>query len=413
MLAAVLALAGGFWATPLEQAVLRVVAADEYDRPYSTAARPRDVAGEIAVSCEYQQGRPCGDGVGVGIETDSRAGYGDVLTAGARIRLWGGNDRFAHNLELDRLWIRAVLGPVELQIGRDALALGPAARGRLLLSDNGAPLDGVRASLRPVELTGWLKLSLLYFLVRLRDPQTFTGTLLDCTRAQLDFFDRVSLGGSRTLQFGGDGAPDFGGFAGYLEEHFGRRSNGTAENNRLSFDLAVKFPAGRAYYEIAFEDTRHQFWNMIRYDADHLIGVELTGPLPIHVELEHTGWVSQEHGTFRTGMTNAGRTLGSALGPDGLSLWIRADLPAGVSPWIELMRFVSDRYGSDDVQGVFVTARGEMEHRQRIGADYQRPLQPGWTLQAGAYLERVANAAFVTGTTEHSVGARIGLVYKP
>lgn len=406
----------GLWATPLEQAVFRAIAADEYDRPYSTPRRPRDLAGEIAVSCEYVEGRPCGDGAGLGVEVDSRAGYGSVVTAATRVRLWAGDDRFAHEVELDRAWLAGRFGPVELQIGRDVLALGPAVRGGLVVSKNAAPQDGVRAVLHPVELTGWLKLSLFYFLDRLRDPQTFSGTLLDCTRAQLDFFDRVSLGGSRLLEIGGEHAPYFGGFIGFLEEHFGRTretAGSTAENNRLSFDLAVRFPGGRAYYEIAFEDTRHRFWNMIRYDADHLLGVELSAPVPVYVELAHTGWVSQEHGVFRTGLTNAGRTIGSALGPDGFSLWIRADLPFGVSPWIELLRFVSDRYGSDEEHGVFVTASGPIEHRQRVGADFARQLSARWGVAGGAFAERIANADFVPGSTAWSFGARAALTFKP
>src|SRR5258708_34734074 len=131
-----------------------------------------------------------------------------------------------------------------------------------MVSDNAVPQDGIRAQLHPVALpfAPWLRVSLFYFLDRLRGPQTFRGTLLDCTRAQLDFADRVQLGGSRLLQLGGDGAPDFGGFTGFILEHFGRGRGGggvgTAEDNPLLFDLSIRFPElprARLYYEIAFE----------------------------------------------------------------------------------------------------------------------------------------------------------------
>jgi hypothetical protein len=235
-----------------------------------------------------------------------------------------------------------------------------------VVSTNAVPQDGIRAQLHPVALTSWLRVSLLYFLDRLRGPQTFHATLLDCTRAQLDFADRVQLGGSRLLQIGGRGAPDYGGLWGFVEEHFGRGRD--AGNNRLSFDLSVRFPelrGARVYYEIALEDTRTRFFNMLQYDADHLLGIEVRalrlGPWRrLFIELQHTGWVSQEHGTFTTGMTNGGRTLGSALGPDGLSLWARADVEITgviVSPWAEWLRFISDRYNSDQDHGVFVTTR--------------------------------------------------------
>ena len=111
-----------------------------------------------------------------------------------------------------------------------------------------------------------------------------------------------------------------------------------------------------------------------------------------------------KHSTFTSGMTNAGRTFGSALGPDGASLWIKADLQLGstlLSPWVEWLRFVSDRYGTDQERGVFVTQSGELEHRQRIGADVQLPIAGIVLLTAGAFGERIGNAALVAGQTKY------------
>lgn len=413
----------GFWAAPLDRLTLRFLAAAEYDRPYSVPPRPEDMAGGIALSCEYQQGRPCGDGAGAGVELDSAAGFGSVLSASTRVRLWGGSDSYGHNLELDRARLRFTYGPFEAQLGRDALQLGPAVRGALMVSNQAPPQDGLRLQLHPVALASWLKLSLLYFIDRLRDPQTFPGTLLDCTRAQLDFFDAVSLGGSRLLQIGGDGAPYYGGFSGWIWEHFGREAANTAgpENNRLSFDLAARWAFARAWYEIAFEDTRHRFWNMLAYDADHLVGVELqglrAGPLRgAVVELTHTGWTSQTHSVFKTGMTNGGRTMGSALGPDAWSLWARADfslLQARLSPWAEWLRFGSEHYGTDEARGVFITSVGPIEHRQRLGADAAAQLTGKWWASAGLFGERIANAAFTEGDSRWSAGAHLELIYAP
>src|SRR5690349_13860966 len=52
----------GFWYLPFQRVSLRLSGADEHDRPYSLPLRPRDIAGGIALACEYQEGRPCGDG---------------------------------------------------------------------------------------------------------------------------------------------------------------------------------------------------------------------------------------------------------------------------------------------------------------------------------------------------------------
>ncbi len=422
------------WIDPLERAALLFSAADEYDRPYSVPARPRDLAGFIALSCEYQEGRPCGDGVGTALEIDSEAGWSSFLTAATRLRVSAGTDRYASQLILDRAYLRFEAGPFLLQIGRDALTLGPAVRAGLMISRNAAPQDGIRAQLKPVALpfAPDIRISLLYFLDRLRDPQRFHGTLLDCTRAQLDFWNRVQLGFSRLLQIGGDGAPYYGGFTGFILEHFGRTregvGQGTAENNRLSFDLSIRVPelrGARLYYEIAFEDYRTStptaVWNSLRYDADHLVGIELAelklgAWRRLYIELEHTGWVSQEHSVFTTGMTNAGRTLGSALGPDGTSLWLRADFEAGrlvLSPWVEWLRFSGNQYGLDVPRGPFVTVMGPIEHRQRLGADAQVALTQSLAFSGGVFGERIGNAALVNGSTNYSGGLRASLIWTP
>lgn len=415
-----------FWFLPLQRLSLRGQAADEHDRPYSLPLRPRDIAGGIALSCEYQEGRPCGDGVGSAVELDSAIGYGTLFTAATRVRAAAGTASYANELLLDRAYLRFDYGAFSLQAGRDALAVGPSVRAALMVSRNAAPQDGIRAQLHPVAIAQNVRLSLFYFLDRLRDPQRFHGTLLDLTRAQLDFWDRVQLGGSRMLMLGGEGAPDYGGFTGFILEHFGRTKEGvgTAENNRLSFDLSVRVPelrGARFYYEIAFEDTRKAFFNSLQYDADHLLGVELRdlrlGPFRrLFVELEHTGWVSQEHGVFTTGMTNRGRTLGSALGPDGTSLWARADFQLAnltVSPWVEWLRFISDRYDSNQSQGVFVTAVGPIEHRQRLGADLRAASSEMLWFSLGAFVERIGNADLVEGNTRFSGGVTASITFRP
>ncbi len=415
----------GFWVSPLERAAIRGQLADEFDRPYSLPARPRQIEGGIALSCEYQEGRPCGDGAGGGLEVESAAGWGNTLTADVRLRASAGSANFASGVALDRAYLKFEAGPFALQAGRDVLAVGPSVRAGLMVSRNAAPQDGFRAQLRPVALplVPSTKISFFYFLDRLREPQRFDGTIADLARAQLDFGDRVQLGGSRMLEMGGRGAPDYGGVIGFVKEHFGRGGSGVEENNRLSFDLSVRLPelrGARVYYEIAFEDTRKQFFfNSIQYDADHLLGVEVRdlrlGVLRrVFLELEHTGWVSQEHSTFTSGMTNAGRTFGSALGPDGASLWVKADLQLGstlLSPWAEWLRFVSDRYGTDQERGVFVTQSGELEHRQRIGADVQLPIAGIVLLTAGAFGERIGNAALVAGQTKYGGGLRAALTF--
>src|SRR2546421_11472005 len=158
------------WIDPLERAALLFSAADEYDRPYSVPARPRDLAGFIALSCEYQEGRPCGDGVGIALEIDSEAGWSSLLTAATRLRASAGTDRYASQLILDRADLRFEAGPFLLQIGRAALTLGPAVRAGLILSPDAAPPDGIPAVLHPLAppLVPPIRISLPHLLDRPR-----------------------------------------------------------------------------------------------------------------------------------------------------------------------------------------------------------------------------------------------------
>jgi hypothetical protein len=421
----------GAWLRPLTLATLRGSLVDEHLRPYSTDVRPRDIAGVVALSCEHQEGRPCGPGAGLGLEMDSSAGYGGWVSAFTRVRVNAGNHDYEPGVDLDRAYVNFELGPVALEVGRDVQVLGPAARSALMLSDNAAPLDHVRISTaRPLDLIGdngsILRLNLRYFVARLRDPQRFSGTLLTGARAQLDLFEGLELGGTRLLQLGGDGAPSFS-FGEFILEHFIRQSGPTGagiSNNRLSFDIAYSFRAlrgARAYYELAFEDTRAQFINTLEYQTDHLVGLELidldgAGHHGVLVEYHRTGVDSHEHSIFTTGMTNLARTLGSPLGPDTWSLYGRGRIDlagASLSPWLELASFSSDVYTATENGPIVRVSSGVTEHRFRAGIEAAMALPEGTALRVGAFAEHVGNSDFVSGTTLLNAGLLAAFTWTP
>ena len=419
--------AEGFWIRPVETATLRAALLHEHDRPYSTALRPRNLVGDLGVSCELQEGRPCGGGVGLMPELDSSAGFGSWLSASTRLRLDAGNNGYAPAVALDRAYLKAQLGFLAIEAGRDVVALGQSARAALLVSRNAAPLDMLRAWTRPLELPFFdARVSFLYFIARLRDPQFYPGTFVDCTRMQLDLFNHLELGGSRLLQFGGSGAPTIG-LGSFIGEHFSRDYDSTGAplgDNRLAFDAAVTVPAlagARFYTEVSFEDFRKQELNVFRYDADYLLGVEFralaAGPLRrVLFEAAKTGRLSQEGLYWLTGWTNAGRTLGSPLGPDGLSLYLHGDLelPFGrVSPWAEALRFSSDTFKDDGLGdgGVTVDRVGPAEKRLRVGVELSIPLRKVFLLEANLYVERVTTADFVDGAVRRNAGALASFRY--
>ena len=143
----------GFWLSAADRVALRAALVDMEGRPYSTAVRPRPMAGAVDLSCEHTEGRPCGPGAGAWMELDSSAGYGRHVSFVTRLRGMAGNHAYSAALEVDRAYVNAELGPVALEAGRDVQKLGPGERTSMMLGDHAAPLDHLRISTaHPLEL---------------------------------------------------------------------------------------------------------------------------------------------------------------------------------------------------------------------------------------------------------------------
>jgi hypothetical protein len=398
----------GWWAHPLDRAMLRLSLVDEDDRPYSTPAHPRDVTGIVALSCEHQEGRPCGNGAGLDGEADASAGYGDLVHAATRLRLRTGTDSYSTNVDVDRLHLDGAYGPFTAEVGRDVLVLGPATRTQLGWGDNAPPLDMVRVDAQLWKLRG------TYVLGRLRDPQTYPGDLVSIARGELDLRS-VQIGAMQMLQLDGDGAPGFG-LWDFVLEHFRRRdASATAtdsSNRRVGADIALRiagFGGARLYYQIMFEDWRTHFADALRYDADHAVGFETRDVL---VEWQKTGVRSQEHTPRLTGFTNAGRVVGSPLGPDAQAVYIGARR-GYAQPWAEVVRFSSDTYQFIVDGPILHTARGVAEWRYRIGVHGVVPVRRGMWVDAQLWGEHVEHASFVDGARRENVGLTAALVWTP
>ena len=411
----------GWWGHPIDRVALIVDAFDEDDRGYSTQVRPRDVVGIVSISCERQEGRPCGNGVGAQTELDASAGYGPWLSGLIRVRPETGFDSYDTDIDLDRAYINAELGPVAAEIGRDVIVLGPSSRTQVGWGENAPPLDQVRVSTsRPLAITDGVRGSLVYVLGQLRDPQTYPGNLVSIARGQLDLGDRIEIGAMQLLQVEGDGAPHLG-FFDFIKEHF-TRENASAgpddsSNRRVGLDVAWRingFDGARLYYQLMFEDWRKQFADALRYDADHVVGLEFSHGLLI--EWQKTGFRSQEHYPRVTGFTNDGRVVGSPLGPDAQALFVGARIDRGVGslyPWVELDRFSSDLYSYDFHQPIDRLVEGVAEYRFRAGLRLRTPITHELRIDTEAILEQVDNLAFVQNSIRGNGGFTMTLVWQP
>lgn len=403
----------------LDRVYGRVVYDDDDERRYSTLVRPRDLTGDVAVTCEHSEGRPCRRPGLLG-EIDGSAGYGDHVSATLRLRGDIDTDNFG-GIAVDRLYIRGGYGPIEAEVGRDVLTVGPRSRTQLAWGDHAPPLDQVRLSTaKPFPLVDGLEGNVLYVVGRLRDPQRFRGNLVTLSRLQADIADRVEVGVQQLLQLGGEGAAPIGGPIDFVLEHIRRRdltaSATDSSNRRFGGDVAWHIPdlyGARLYYAVMFEDIRAARWmDAIRYDADHLFGVEVQR---VTVEYHQTGVRSQEHSPRTTGLTNANRVAGAPLGPDAKSLYTSVRLPFAwgeLRPWLEYARLASDTYLFEVDGPISLTRPGAHEFRYRAGARARIALRHALSAEAEVIVEHVSQLAFAAGDTANNVRLGVALVYR-
>lgn len=424
-----------FWLRPFERAIARFDAFSDDAAPYSTPLRPEQMLGSVSVSCQYQEGRPCGTGVGLVSELDSSAGYGRWISAFTRVLLPVGSPNYATGPLLERGYVNAELGPVAVEAGRDILVLGPGERAQMMLGQNAAPLDLLRVSTaHPLKIPRIpVAVEALGAVAWLRDPQTYHDTNLTVLRLQLDLFDQFELGATHLLQLEGDGAPHLS-FGEAIAEHFTRKGlvphgdyqNGLDySNRRVSFDSAytMKFLRGaRIYYELAFEDLRKHIVDAWVYDGDHLAGITFpvltkSGKHGLTIEFQHIGISSQTHSTYTSGMTNAGSALGTPLGPDSWSLYAapRIDLAhqAWLLPWIEVVRRSSDTYTRIDYGPIYRSGYGNEETRIRLGIQSQMRVRADLRVDARLLYERVDTFEFIPGANRDNGGIEVALTWTP
>jgi hypothetical protein len=418
----------GTWVRPFQRVTFRLDAFVNEQRPYSTTQRPALIAGSVDLTCEHQEGRPCGGGFGFVSELDSSTGYGKWVSGFARLRLTLGTGNYDVAAEVDRAYFNAELGPFSAEVGRDVIALGPGVHTQLMWGDNAAPLDQLRVSTaHPLKIPRTpIDIFAAYFIGRLRSPQTFAGTIVTGARLQVGLFDQFQVGAQQLLQLGGIGAPHVS-FGDFIVEHFTRTGEYPSvgkSNRRLSFDATyeVKWLRGaRFYYELAFEDLRKEVLDAWVYDADHLAGIELPiltgdGRHGLVVEFQHIGVHSQTHEVFKTGLTNAGRAVGSPLGPDSWSIFgqVRIDVrKLRLFPWLEFARLSSDQYMSVVFGHIYRTATGTEESRFRAGLNGQLALRPTVTVNFRMLFEHVSEFGFTPNATRENLGAEFGVQWRP
>jgi hypothetical protein len=415
-----------WWIEPISNLSVTASVFDEHARSYSTALRPRDlVVGGIALSCEHNEGMPCGNGsLSYGL-LESRAGFTRWLELSTRLRAQLGTE-IDNTLLVERAHLDLNVDKLGFQIGRDTLRIGPQARTAMSWGDNAPPLDMFRAkTLRAIAIGPAVGVNLDLLAGRLRNPQRYPDALVTIGRIELEVHKSTRIGLVQLLALGGEGAAELSVWD-FIAEHLRRKDlSGTetdSSNRRFGGDIETcvqELGTTCLYYALVFEDIRKaRFVDAVRYDADHLIGanVRIADTSSVVIEYQQTGVRSQEHIQRTSGFTNGGFLVGSPLGPDAKSIYGAVELNWKLlllRPWLEAAVLESATYEFVDHGPITPKAEGPNETRLRGGISSRRTLGSGVWLEAQILIEHVNNFAFESGVEQNNGGARLTIGWSP
>lgn len=401
-------------------------------RAMQSGYEPDVIDADLNPLLQRNAGRVLFDGLTLAVEGGGafeRGRFAAELTA----RGHGGLDRIekgAGDVHLLTGYVRAVAGPLAIDVGRTPMLQGFGVHGGAMLSDNARPLDLIRVRAeRPVRLPGilrhagaWQGVLSAGTLGRNRD-QPGSGILVARLSNQPSRF--VEFGLNYMNVQGGEGAP--AGTAGerWYDLFLFWKNGGfyNLSDKAVGADVRVSVPSAQLalYANFLTTDDRGRFrqpaggyWE----DAIWVVGAErhglgTEGRLDLRVEARHTGPVPHTHYQFTSGITLDRRVLGDALGPNSSGLlfegtWTATQSRLRIS--VALEDYTSDYYALRRIAGGgfwdfdwFRIRNGPEERRQRVTADY---LQfRGWQgLEVGVRggYERVGGFDFKPGA-RHNV----------
>lgn len=339
--------------TPLRRPPLALTAprldlalADSPDRAYRSGERmpPPLLSGKIAGSVnpllQRNEGEVLDHGATAAVQAGvvGRAGvFAGAFVPRATLGLPRGPATAHLSAAVAEAYVRAVVGPVAVDVGRNNLVTGFGADGGPMLSDNARGLDVLRlAADRPVRLPSVLgrlgAWQASIGVADLGDNRTVPGAKLLMIRGSARPSRFVELGVGYANQQGGTDSPSasFGDRLVDLFIPWTRRRDYLFSDKVMGADVRIAVPriGSALYVNFMTTDDRGRFrqpacgcWE----DAVWLVGVEALGlggegRTDVRLEGRHAGPRAHIHHQFTSGMTIDGRTFGDALGPNAAAL---------------------------------------------------------------------------------------------
>lgn len=335
---------------------------------------------------------------------------------------------------LESGYLRAVLGTMALEIGRDSWSWGWGGTTGLLFSDNAPPLDMVRVSTdRPLHLFLLGDTEFTLVSADLGPRQNFPHTKLFGAKITTHPVPGLELGVGSLNKQGGEGAPaasvtDRIKDLSIVWDLFRKGRDYLFSEKIVSTDFRATFPAARGlsiYGQVIVTDFDAQrLHDIFTADAGYLTGVSLPrlGASQRHslgVEWQRLGPTLYRHHQFTSGMAVEGFLHGAEIGPDGRRVAATYGYYAPARGWSGRLTAVWEDRSVDPHEVVYdpyknILRTGDLpnEDRARLEVELRHGLfggSGGVDLRAG--LERVTSFDYRLGD-DRTMGALLVRVWR-
>jgi hypothetical protein len=278
---------------------------------------------------------------------------------------------------------KMMVGPMEIEAGRDSMWWGPGYHGSIIMSNNARPFDMIKISNPQPVLLPWIFRALgpmkaEWFLARLEADRDHPHADLTGLRISIKPHPLVELGASRISMFGGQGMAPLG-FFDYFKPllapgNLGESSGGNTDNQQAGFDASVLVPLPenaflrsiKLYADAAGEDEANHFpskWGDI-------LGIQFndifkTGRTDLRIEyaddiVPDSPNVFYTHSAYTSGLTYYGRVFGHFMGTQSRDLFMQvshyltSDLIVNVS-YDRTMHWLGDGAHAGNIYEIGVT----------------------------------------------------------
>jgi hypothetical protein len=334
------------------------------------------------------------------------------------------------DVRLQKGYMKAHLGPIELELGRDAIRWGQGFRGTLVFSNHARPLDFVALSNpHPVRLPWIFRYLGLFkgsaFFSILEEDRDVSRAKLVGGRLQLKPFPWLEIGSAGGLQFDGEGVPglDLGDFFDVIRFKSVGGGEGNTTNQVFALDLRITLPFLRytqIYFEYGGEDSGGPMFSsdggegpeFIVGDNAYLVGLYIPrltndGRTTFRFEwmqntfsVDSTPSVWYTHSVFTSGFTFKGRVFGHATGGDSAEYFWRLTRDLLKDQAILGLDFSYRWRGDRLLESRAFTAR---ERHYEGGIDVQYFFTDTWEVDARFAMERVENVDLQDGNDRTNI----------